>query len=45
VSEFEISQVVCTALLMIVHLNWPDPDHVNFMHLDVVAVAEFLSKM
>ena len=43
-SEFEISQVVHMALLMIVHLNWPNPDHVDFLYLDVV-VAVLLSKM
>jgi undecaprenyl pyrophosphate synthase len=46
VSEFEISQVVYTALLMIVHLYWPDPSHVEFLYLDVVVVvAVFLSEM
>ena len=44
VSEFEISQVVLTALLMIVHLNWPYPDHVYFLYLNVV-VAVLLSEM
>ena len=47
VSEFEISKVVHTAFLMIVHLNWPDPNNVYFLYLYVVvvAVSVFLSKM